>query len=167
MGQFFNSHDVIFDKGSALDVIHHDGQGDESDDSDDSKTSTAEPPSSPAQPAVTSPSPPSTFPLHHSMCQRVPTTAGQAYQDAIHKAQDCLEVKRAARLVVNAPETTSTPGTTMSGPETPTDINLSETMVNLLIADHTHLAICSHSRCDPADPSYDMSLPPATYDEAM
>jgi hypothetical protein len=57
--------------------------------------------------------------------------------------------------------------TTVPDPEVPTDLNPSETLVNLLIADHVHLAIHSHSHHDPADPSYDMSLPPATYDEAM
>jgi hypothetical protein len=44
---------------------------------------------------------------------------------------------------------------------------LSEALVNLIIADHAYLALRSRSHRDPADPTYDMSMPPATYDEAM
>lgn len=44
---------------------------------------------------------------------------------------------------------------------------LSSAVVDLVISKHTHLAIRSNTRHDPADPTYDLSVPPATYDEAV
>jgi len=43
----------------------------------------------------------------------------------------------------------------------------SEAVVNLVLVEHTNLAICSNTHCDPGTPGYDLGVPPATYEEAM
>ena len=44
---------------------------------------------------------------------------------------------------------------------------LPDPVVNLVISEHAHLAICSNTRQDPGSPDYDMGIPPTTYNEAM
>jgi len=110
------------------------------------------------------------------------TEAGRAFQDSIEHAKARLACRVApSPLVLDtatplssslSPLSPLTPLPASPDPDLPdgsdTDsLPFSESIVNLVLVEHANLAVRSNTRCDPGAPGYDLSVPPATYDEAM
>ena len=191
-GQFFASHDVIFDEN--LGLPHLTGEvpaptvADDEDDEESGSSALpapATPPSSPL-PAL-APAPPPSSPLRRSSRSHNLTAAGRAFQESLVHARVRL-ARRALPAPLAPPEPASleptspspassplsplTPLPSSPGPmeqfvDTDTAFPLPDPVVNLVISEHAHLAIRSNTQRDPGSPGYDMGIPPVTYNEAM
>ena len=119
--------------------------------------------------------------LHHSDRACTLTEAGHAFQDGIERTKAHLARWVPPSPLVVASDLQSSPLSPLS-PLTPlldsSDSNLpncsgsdslpfSEAVVNLVLVKHANLAVQSNIRHDPGSPGYDLSIPPATYEEAM
>ncbi|KIN96819.1 hypothetical protein M404DRAFT_32857 [Pisolithus tinctorius Marx 270] len=105
-------------------------------------------------------SPPQPQPVHQSTRVRVQTEVGRAFTESLQDMQECLAVDSPLSTLTELLDSDSpnSPPDTLVGP-------LSSTIIDLVISEHAHLVIQSDTCHDPADPSYDLSIPPATYDE--
>ena len=189
-GQFFNSRDVVFDEN--LGLPHLTGEVlapavvDDEDDENEGSTLPATPPSSPSPPSAPTPLSGPHSPLRCSSRSRTLTAAGQAFQESLVRARVRLARRTLPAPLAPVPEQPPSPppASSLLSPLTPlppspdptateqfvdtdTAFPLPDPVVNLVISEHAHLAICSDTRQDPGSPGYDMGIPPATYDEAM
>ena len=196
-GQFFNCRDVIFDENLALPHLFGDASvpapdpcdDDDGDSDDDNGLPARSPalsplllsvPSStvPSSPVMSSSSPPA---LRRSDRARTLTEAGHAFQDGIKRTKACLARQVPPSPLVVASDLQSSPLSPLSPltplPDSP-DSNLpdcsgsdslpfSEAVVNLVLVEHANLAVRSNIRHDPGSPGCDLSVPSATYEEAM
>ena len=189
-GQFFNCRDVIFNENLGLPHLFGDAlvlapdlcSDSDEDNSDDggggppAESSVVPPPTSPVS-SGSAPSP-GLPALHHSDHVRTLTEAGHAFQDSIKHAKACLVHRSTPSPLVL--DTVLPPSSSLSllSPLTPLpdsspdsgdsdSLLFSEAVVNLVLIKHANLAICSNTHRDPGAPGYDLSVPPATYDEAM
>ena len=109
---------------------------------------------------------------------RTLTEAGRAFQDSIEHTKARLVRRSAPSPLVL--DTVLPPSSSLSplSPLTPLpdsspdsgdsdSLPFSEAVVNLVLVEHANLAVRSNTRRDPGAPGYDLSVPPATYDEAM
>lgn len=160
-GSIFNSRDVVFDEGSVTtpcDFSEHlrapvsvSGQG----------------------VASLKPGSPSITPLVH-VDLPVPASGGDV------AAVPPCQSSRIRQAELQAPPT-GTEGVTSSAPiDTLSDLSdltdlsdmsdsegISEQQANFIITEQAHLSIRSDVHCNPADPGYDMKLPPAMHAEVM
>jgi len=135
-------------------------------------------------PALSSSAPITSDPLRCSACSWVLTEAGCAFQEGLEHTKARLARWSALPSLDTSPLSNTSPSTAPdSSPLSPltlilespppgspglaTDDVLPDAVMNLVILEHVHLAIWSDTCRDPGAPSYDMGLPPATYDKAM
>ena len=191
-GQFFTSHNVIFDEN--LGLPHLTGEAPAptvADDEDDEESGSSASPAPATPPSslspASAPAPLPSSPLRRSSRSRNLTVAGRAFQESLVRARVRL-AWRALPAPLALPEpaslelTSPPPASSLLSPLTPllsspepmeqfvdtdTAFPLPDPVVNLVISEHAHLAIHSNTWRDLGSPGYDMSIPPATYDEAM
>jgi len=189
-GQFFNCRDVIFDENLGLPHLFGDAPvpapdlcSDSDEDNSDNggggppaESSVVPPPTSPVSSGSTpSPGLPA---LRHSDRVHTLTEAGRAFQDSIEHAKARLVCRSTPSPLVL--DTVLPPSSSLSllSPLTPLpdsspdsgdsdSLPFSEAVVNLVLIEHANLTVHSNTRRDPGAPGYDLSVPPATYDEAM
>lgn len=130
------------------------------------------PPLAPTQPA----SPPQ---VRRSTRARLPTEGGKVFAADIAASKACLEELRQARADRAAqcakgegvPDTPLRPEEASEMPANLEDVepnpDVPEVLANLMIEEQSNIAIRSNKRRNPASPDYDMSIPPATFEEAM
>jgi hypothetical protein len=172
-GAFFTARDVIFDE--ALPSIAHTCDSDsEDEDTPIASTPSALTPSASTQPPASATSlPTSPVAPRRSTRVKVPTPAGQAFAEELAATKArllALREARASHATVPALE----PGVIQVEPM-PTDnitdvepnVDVTEVMANIVIEEQAHVAIRSNCKRNPSSPDYDMSIPPATHDEAV
>jgi hypothetical protein len=126
------------------------------------------PPTSPCQNDV----------VHHSSRVRVLTQAGKAYAEERAAMHTHLKVLWAKRTTQATGVTTEGVGSCSEGVEEKDedtdslkaiepDEALPDATAGVVIEEQAHITIRSDKHHDPTQPDYDMSIPPATYEEAV
>lgn len=178
-GAFFIARDVIFNE-----RITDEASDSESETGDEvpvthTQAPTAVLPQPPTLSRLTAPPHPSASvdpPLRRSACAKMPTAAGNAWAADIAAAKARLQSLRESRTactqvvpssegVVEAEETVDVEEENLEEIEPNSDVP--DAYANTLIEEHANITIRSDRKRDPNDPSYDMKIPPSTYDEAM
>jgi len=174
-GTFFVARDVIFDENLPSIASVHDS------DDDDDVVPPPPPDPTPTPAVVPGPAhaiapaiPPAPPVPRRSARSRILTSGGQAFADGIAASKArLLELRqaRAARsegvtLDANAPAEHGT-SESVDLEEIEPNVDVPETLANLMIEEHANIAIRSDRKRDPSSANYDMKIPPATYEEAM
>lgn len=176
-GTFFTARDVQFDENMPS-VTHSSGSDSDSGEDNDTRTLPPLPSLPPASPAQST-SPTAAVDPRRSSRPRVPTKAGQAYAEGLTASRERLASLREARAD-RARDNALREGVSadlLEGVSRPTEeepienvepnADVPDLVANVVIEEQAHIAIRSNKKRNPHAPDYDMSIPPATYDEAM
>ncbi|KIK15938.1 hypothetical protein PISMIDRAFT_16132 [Pisolithus microcarpus 441] len=165
-GAFFNSRDMVFDEGSVMQPRNISIACRLPGSVVDSSKSPSAPTSSTSSPLVPSTWETALSEPRRSNCPRVLTEKGQLMADELQRRKDRLTIVPGTSEGVDDGGLSEGVTDADEG-ETEENEVFVEHQVNLIITEQSHLSIRSDTHRDPGQPGYDMSIPPATYKEAM